>query len=231
MKTLLITVLSLATTAAFSQDAPRYLNVLASNGLNMRSKPEADARIVTKVAYGKRVEVLEETNAQLQLGWVNDHWYSVKYRGREGFIYGGYLSELTPPKEMNLNRLSDILPLYATQAFTVEGKPAITVEGNDGDTLKHTLVMFKNGAELELESETDRMSSMLILGASVQEAYVLLEALLKQNQMKGDLGDLRFVKGNDGQLSRVSNAQETISIKPYADGLTAIRLTSYSGVN
>ena len=229
MKTLLIALVTVIATSGMAQDNPKYMNVMAVNGLNMRSKPEADARIVTKVAYGKRVEILEQTKVQLQLGWVTDNWYKVKYRGREGFIYGGYLSELKAPLDMQTQRMSDLLPLYATQSFKPNGKPIETIETNRrGDTLKHTLVKFENGVELELEVDAESHTAMLILPATVQDAYVLLEALLKLNGMKDQLDNLRVVQNADGELRKVTNATGTVSIKEFADGHTAIKLKSYS---
>jgi uncharacterized protein YgiM (DUF1202 family) len=229
MKTLLIALLTVGTTLATAQENPKYMHVMAVNGLNMRSKPESDARIVTKVAFGKQVEILEETKVQLQLGWVTDNWYKVQYRGREGFIYGGYLSELNPPMELQANRISDLLPLYATQNYKALGNPTETIETDRrGDTLKHTLVKFENGVELEAEDDAESHTATLILPATVQDAYVLLEALLKLNGMKEQLDNLRFVQNTNGNLRKVTNATGTVSIKEFADGHTAIKLKSYS---
>lgn len=233
MRTLLIALVTVIASTAMAQDNPKlFMNVLAVNGLNMRSKPEADARIVTKVAYGKQVEVLQETKVQLQLGWITANWYKVKYRGREGFIYGGYLSELKPPMQLQAQRMSDLLPIYATKSFLPDGKPIETIETNRrGDTLKHTLVKFKHGIELELENDSDSHTALLILPAAVQDVYVLLEALLKENGMKDELDNLRFVQNPNNELSKVTNAAGTISIKEYADGKTALRLKTYFMTN
>ncbi|MCB0756461.1 MAG: SH3 domain-containing protein [Flavobacteriales bacterium] len=232
MKTLLIALLTVGTTLATAQENPKFMNVMAVNGLNMRSKPESDARIVTKVAFGKQVEILEETKVQLRLGWITDNWYKVNYRGREGFIYGGYLSELKPPMEFQANRLSDLLPLYTTQNYQAQGQPTETIETDRrGDTLKHTLVKFDKGVELELEDAADSHTAMLILPATVQDAYVLLEALVKLNGMKEQLDNLRFVQNTNGDLRKVTNAAGTISIKEFADGRTAIKLKSYKQTN
>jgi hypothetical protein len=215
-----------------TQENPKFMNVMAVNGLNMRSKPEADARIVTKVAYGKRVEVLEKSKVTLKLGWVTDNWYKVKYRGREGYIYGGYMSELNPPVNLSAQRLSDLLPLYASKNFSIDGEPIETLEvSGAGDTLKHTLVKFISGVELEVEDKTDSHITLLILHTSVQETYVLLEALLKQNGMKDLLDNLRFVQNKNGELTKVTDSSGTISIKEYADGKTAFRLKSYTLTN
>ncbi|MFM1875926.1 MAG: hypothetical protein RL266_1663 [Bacteroidota bacterium] len=225
MKKLLIVLVSLAATSALAQDCPKYMNVLAVNGLNMRSKPESNARIVTNVAFGKQVEILERTEMQLKLGWINDHWYRVRYRGREGFIYGGYLSELRAPEKQPAKKLSDLLPLYGTLAFETEGSVIESKEGLGSDTVNIQIVKFTNGAELELELGKDGSKAVLILPASVQEAYVLVEALLKTHGMASLLDSLRFIHGRDGILTRVNNANGSILIRPIDNGMTSITFT------
>ena len=232
MRALLIALATVIPSTGTAQDNPKFMNVMAVNGLNMRSKPEADARIVTKVVHGKRVEILAQTKVQLQLGWITDTWYKVKYRGREGFIYGGYLSVLSAPVDLLAQRMSDLLPLYATRSFKPVSEPIETIETNRrGDTLKHTLVKFENGVELELEADADSHTAMLILPVAVQDTYVLLEALLKQNGMKDQLDNLLFVQDSNKQLSKVSNSAGNISITEYADGKTALKLKSYKLTN
>lgn len=228
MKTFLIALLTAVSSSGFAQENPKFMNLLAVNGLNMRSEPDARSRVVTKVAYGKRIEILQKTKVELQLGWVKSHWYKVKYRGREGFIFGGYLSELSAPEAIETKRLAALLPTYCSSKFKVKEAPVVTKEVvGAGDTLKHTLVLFANGAELEIESQKNRESAMLILPGATQEAYILLEAMLKQNGMKEELNNLRFVQNQNGELQKVSNADGTISIKPYAEDAVAVMLTSH----
>ena len=154
MKKLIVLLVSVVTLNATAQDNPKYLNVLAVNGLNMRSQPEATSRVVTKVAYGKRVEVLEKTKTELQLGWIKDNWFKVKYRGREGYIFGGYLNQLPAPNGIEqTNTIADLLPMYCTTAFELKGAPIVTNEIDaNGDTLKHSLIVFCKGQELEIEN-------------------------------------------------------------------------------
>jgi hypothetical protein len=229
MKSIIFLLLSVLTVEGYAQQNPKFLNVLAVNGLNIRSKPEAQSRVLTKAAYGKRVEVLQKTKVELQLGWVNDHWYKVRYRGREGYVFGGYLTELKPPAEIKSKHLVDVLPLYCTQVFEMNGAPIETKEVDVlGDTLQHTLIRFTNGSELELESDRSSRASKLILSASIQDAYVLVEALLKQSGFDERLNDLRFVKGSDGKLLRVSSGNSDITINTFSNDRVAIQFLSGS---
>lgn len=233
MKKLLLILISMVAFGATAQDNPKYLNVLAVNGLNMRSQPDSKARVVTKVQYGKRVEVMQKTKIELQLGWVKDHWYKVKYRGREGFIFGGYLSTLQAPEDpTNVKLLADLLPTYCAANFKLDGQQINTAEaGKTGDTLFHSLLKFTNGAELEIENVHDRRTTMLLLKESVQSVYVLLEALLKQSGNTELLYDLRFVRGKDGTITRITNVERTISLRKFSENLTELKLTSYKTEN
>ena len=232
MKTLLLALLTATSINGMAQDNPKFMNVMAVNGLNVRSQPDVNSRIVTKVAYAKKVEILEQTKVNLQLGWITDTWYKVRYRGREGFIFGGYLSELSPPNELKAQTLSDVIPMYSAQVFTMEEQPIVTKEpSSSGDTLKHTLIRFANGVELELEQENERTSSLLILPTTVKETYILLETLLKQSGNRELLIELRFVKGKNGELTRINTADGTISIKASTSNKTSLQLVSYAVTN
>lgn len=232
-KKLLAVLVAIISLQAMAQNDAEYLNVLAVNGLNMRSRPDADARIVTRVAFGKRVEVAERTKVELQLGWIRDNWFRVRYRGREGFIFGGYLSGLPAPEAATGNvssgrqatTLPELLLGYAKEAFTPEGKAVRSLEPDaSGDTLNHTLLRFVGGIELEMEQRADHASVLLLLPYDVEKTYVLLEALLKQNGRSELLERLRFVKGKDGRLSRVSSADGAVRISRLSGERAGLRV-------
>jgi uncharacterized protein YgiM (DUF1202 family) len=227
MKKLLVILVTVIGFNAMAQDNPSHLNVLAVNGLNMRSQPESKSRVVTKVPYGKQVEILEKTDNQLQLGWVQDKWYKVRFRGREGYIFGGYLSKLNAPVNSEKPRLlSDLLPMYCSSAFKMDSEPIISKEASRSrDTLYHTLLRFNHDAELELERSGNRETATLLLPNSIQETYVLLEALLKESGNSQLLDELRFIKDKDGMLSRISHADGSILIKALSSERTALRMT------
>ena len=215
-----------------AQDQQNFLNVMAVNGLNMRSKPDANSRVLTKISYGKTVQVLESTPEELQLGWVKGNWCKVRYRGREGYVFGGYLSSLVPPREMRTSALSEMLTLYCNSNLIVSGEPIETLEtSRSGDTLKHTLFTYTNGFELELENQLERSMSKLILSITVQETYLLLEALLKQSGMKDKLDELSFIQSDGGQLQRISNSDRSIEIAAFSEGKSYVNLVSWNSTN
>lgn len=229
MKKLIVILVSAIGLNAFAQDSSKHMNVLAVNGLNMRSQPDANARVVTKVPFGKQVEILERTNIDLQLGWIKDHWFKVSFRGREGYIFGGYLIELPAPTEVSETAsLTELLSGYCASTLNQDGETITATEkSRSGDTLFYSLQKFDAGIELELEKQNDRRTSKLLLPISVPQTYVLLEALLKMSKHASLLDELRFVKGKDGQLTRISNDEGTIVVRSLSEELTELTITAY----
>ena len=223
--------LALMFNAALAQETEK-LNVLAANGLNMRSKPDIHSRVVTKIPYGKSVEVIDVGQQELQVGWVKGHWHHVRYRGREGYVFGGYLSVFNPPQEMKSNNLSDLLLEYCEQQWHLVKEPVVTLEmGVFGDTITHTLKHYENDAELELEREADRTSCKLILNGTVEEIYVLLEAILNQAEMRNVLDGFRYVKNATGQLSRITTADRSVEITAYSETRSYVYLATWNEPN
>ena len=68
----------------------------------------------------------------------------------------------------------------------------------------------------------------MLLNSTIQEAYVLLEALLKQRGNTDLLDELRFVKGKDGSLLRINNSEGTISVKRIAEETVELRLVTFA---
>jgi len=233
MKKLLVILVTVIGLNANAQDNLTHLNVLAVNGLNMRSQPDSKARVVTKTPYGKQVGILEKTDKELQLGWIKDHWYKVSFRGREGYIFGGYLSQLNAPVDLEAsNQLSQLLLTYCTSTLTLTEEPVVSAEASrSGDTLHHALYKYDKGIELETENEGERNTATLLIPRSIQETYVLLEALLKLSGNSELLDELRFVKGKDGQLVRISNADGSILIRTLSAERTELKMTSYAVAN
>ena len=230
MKNLLVVLVMAVSLNVAAQDNPRYLNVLAVNGLNMRSQPDGNSRVLTKVAFGNRVEILEKSKVELQLGWIKDNWYRVHFRGREGYIFGGYLSEMPAPVNLNKAKLlSDLVPIYCANSLQEDGEIVRTKElKRNGDTLHHSLLVFKNGIELEIEKQGERRTSILLLRLNVKSTYVLLESLLKGSEREELLDDLRFVKDKSGELSRISSSDGAISIRKIAADTVELKMTDHA---
>lgn len=229
MRKLLIILFAAFAVEVIAQDNPKYLNVLASSGLNMRSAPDAKARVITKVPYGKQVEVLEKTKTEFRSGWITDQWYKVHFRGREGFLFGGYLSELkAPPKNLQVDMLPQLAVEYCSFSLKQLNASEITKEPTvAGDTLQHCLIKYANGVELESEIEGNRMETKLLAATSPAQLYVLLESLLMQAGKTSILNELRFIQGKDGQMKSVTHPEGLIRIDLLSKERCQLSLVAY----
>lgn len=119
MKTLLLFVSLFSQFLNFHSSTDKPLYVWAESGLVLREVPEVTAKKIltipyeTKllpinqsedqsslVIYKKRELVFENGHAEKHPEFVlKDYWYKVKYRGKEGYVFGGYLSTYSPLKE------------------------------------------------------------------------------------------------------------------------------------
>ncbi len=71
--------------------------VTAREGLHIRSEPSLEGKIAGLIPYGTGVSVKEKSEHTTRVFdkdtsmMLEDHWYRVSYRGKEGWAYGGYL--------------------------------------------------------------------------------------------------------------------------------------------
>ena len=164
----------------------------------------------------------------LQLGWIKDHWYKVRFRGREGYVFGGYLGGMPAPIAAEKTLLEDLLPLYCSSNLKVEDQAInATEDTRNGDTLFYTLQAFSDGVELELEQQGNRKTSKLLLPLNVQQTYVLLESMLKSSGNSSVIEQLRFVQSKDGRLTRIRTASGAVSIKAMSESQTAMKISTF----
>ncbi len=88
----------LIVTFSYSQTT---LYVSADNGLYAREAPSRAANIITKLNYGTKVDVVEQTNLNIDVldkgnkisgQWVKINAYT-NYNYIEGYVFNGYLTE------------------------------------------------------------------------------------------------------------------------------------------
>ena len=77
--------------------AQEELYVAAESGLSLRDQPDVGAKMLTKLAYGEVIGVLEETDKNLVVldggKKVSGKWIKVETANHIGYVFNGYLSE------------------------------------------------------------------------------------------------------------------------------------------
>lgn len=70
--------------------------VAAESGLSLRDQPDISAKMLTKLAYGEAIGILEETDKNLVVldagEKISGKWVKVETRNHIGYVFDGYLS-------------------------------------------------------------------------------------------------------------------------------------------
>jgi hypothetical protein len=196
--------------SSLAQETETILYNMATSGLNLRSQPKSQSRVVTKIPYGTKMKIQEKTGITGKSGWIEDEWLKVEFRGRTGYVFAGYLSEMKAPEKMKTSgSLTTALTEFSERAFVIERQAVETIEANN----LHCYQPFKGQVELETETENGLTSATLTFPSTdIFDAYVLLEALLYWNDNLALLDALRFVKGKDGEISKINDSEGLIRI-------------------
>ncbi|MCB0399529.1 MAG: SH3 domain-containing protein [Winogradskyella sp.] len=85
--------------------------VSAESGLSLRDQPDVSGKMLTKLAYGEAIGVLEKTNKKLVVldagEKVSGEWVKVETRNHIGYVFDGYLSSEKIAKTIRL-KLKDL---------------------------------------------------------------------------------------------------------------------------
>ncbi len=173
--------------------------VLASK-LNMRSRPELGADLVTGIPYGARVVIAPNENANVPLvsEGMPGQWVAVDFSGLRGFVFDAYLSPLPAP-----DRASAGLAEYAHAKLS----PAA---GGTGDG---TTVTYQGGARLQTEGPTS--TSLVVPGASIPQAFVLAKRAVPA------FAGAQFKTDAAGAV-HLENGSLTLTVQPESDGSARI---------
>ena len=197
-------------TSALAQEAKPIVYNMAISGLHLRSQPKTQSRVITKIPYGTKMEVKERTGIAGNAGWINDEWLKVHFRGRTGYVFAGYLSNMrAPEKQKTSGNLTKALVAYTEHAFKMEEQATETVDAGS----LHCYQPFKD--EIELETETAEgwvIATLTIPSSDLFDAYILLEALTYWNDDQQLLESLKFVKGKDGEIRKITDSEGRVRI-------------------
>jgi hypothetical protein len=164
--------LSLAAQKSFSY-------VAIKSGLNIREKPETGARVIGKIPYAKRLELLanDEQSKPIQTEGLNGMWKKVKHDGKTGYIVDSYLFSFPPP-----GASTKTMKAYLAEISSLHGEALVvnsnTIEDEEASAYKLTKQLYKNGAETHDFSGYEYSSATFFIpGFTIQQAFLLLRLL------------------------------------------------------
>ena len=81
--------------------------VAAESGLSLRDQPDVSGKMLSKLAYGEAIGVLEKTDKKLVVldggKKVSGEWVKVETRNHIGYVFNGYLSSTKISKTIRLD--------------------------------------------------------------------------------------------------------------------------------
>jgi len=129
--------------------------VAAESGLSLRDQPDISAKMLTKLAYGEAIGVLEETDKNLVVidagEKISGKWVKVETRNHIGYVFDGYLSpnKIARTIRLDFENLNVELKNIATSDYKrshslkFDEKTTIHVDESDSPEAK-TIVLVDN---------------------------------------------------------------------------------------
>jgi len=64
---------------------------ITGDGLRLRERPTTDAKVLTSMDKGTRVEVLAHTEFSESIDGFTGYWYKIVHKGMVGYVFGKYI--------------------------------------------------------------------------------------------------------------------------------------------
>jgi hypothetical protein len=118
--------------------------VAAESGLSLRDQPDVSGKMLTKLAYGEVIGVLEETDKNLVVldggEKISGKWVKVETRNHIGYVFNGYLSpnKIARTIRVTLNNLNVEIKNLATSDYKrlhrLKEDESITINVDESDS-------------------------------------------------------------------------------------------------
>ncbi|WP_282041922.1 SH3 domain-containing protein [Winogradskyella flava] len=136
--------------------------VAAESGLSLRDQPDVSGKMLTKLAYGEAIGVLEETDKNLVVldggEKISGKWVKVETRNHIGYVFNGYLSpnKIARTIRLNLNDVKVEIKNLATSDYKRthdlkhEDVTTINVDASDSPEGKHIILVDNDYKQVSL---------------------------------------------------------------------------------
>jgi hypothetical protein len=169
------------------------VNVWAVDGLALRQEVGKSGKLITTIPYGQRVTVLSSDEVKLPANikmhkWegsitLKGRWIKVLYKGKQGFVFDGYLSKM-PPFFKGKHTAFETEEEYFKRNYGVLSEKKIA--GKEG--FEKTTASYKNGA-VKIVTFFDGCfdTEIYLKSITYQEGFLFEEVLLKDADAVNDL--------------------------------------------
>ncbi len=213
------------------------LTVSASSGLNMRTVPGINSKIIKKLNVGDQVTIIHD---ELGLGytdridWVDGEWILIEHKDDLGYVFDGFLTNLPIPEEddefscLDLD-LSSSIEAYSKNNFTPQAAPD-TIMGSI-NIVSHKYV--EGHTLIQRETYYDYRTELELTNTNVMEAYHILYAMLGSKPEKiSFVNKSTFIEDELGMIRRVQINLENPVYITKKENKTLIKVLNHkSGCN
>jgi hypothetical protein len=137
-----ILAIALVFNVATAQQEEAY--VAAESGLSLRDQPDVSGKMLTKLAYGDIIGILEETDKKLVVldggEKISGEWVKVETTNHIGYVFNGYLStnKIAKTIRVRLNNLNVEIKNLATSDYKrshrLKEDESITINVDESDS-------------------------------------------------------------------------------------------------
>jgi hypothetical protein len=136
--------------------------VAAESGLSLRDQPDVSGKMLTKLAYGEAIGVLEETDKNLVVldggEKVSGKWVKVETRNHIGYVFNGYLSPDKIARTIRVNL--DNVKVEIKNLATTDYKRTHDLKGKDKATINVDISDSPEGKNIVLEDNDYKQVSL-----------------------------------------------------------------------
>jgi hypothetical protein len=210
-----------------------HVYVTAPSGLNMRTSPDTEGRVIYYLEYGDYVTITEyeSTSHTQRIDWIDGNWVKVNYEGVEGYVFDGYLSTFPVPKydyELYTGESDLIYPIesYFSHHFgqTSSTDTLINMESN----LKVVHKLDGNKRIIKTQKPGIYKLEVYVENVRIMDVYNLLYGMFTEKYEKEKFNNNSlFIEDYDGFLEKIKvGIDSPIEIKKLKNG--QIKITAYS---
>jgi Bacterial SH3 domain len=185
-KTIFILALLFVTHLSIAQS--RVYFAAAKAGLSMREKPDVNAKVLEKINYAEKLQMLNDTFPAVEISaeGFNGFWQKVRHNNKTGYVVSSYLLPLVPPKT-GVKNLKD----YFAQVTAVAAPKFIVKKGSQNNIEEggytSSKQLYKNGMEWhEMQGYEYGADTYFIPDFSIEETFLLLRLLNAYPELIGE---------------------------------------------
>lgn len=72
--------------------------ISSKSSLSLRSAPSKTSNKIDSIASGAKVEIIEKTSSKEIIEDKENYWYKIRFSGKEGYVFGGFLNIIANDK-------------------------------------------------------------------------------------------------------------------------------------